>query len=253
MRNSIYAIAALAFMAFAQGAFAQTVCHDGYSMGANGMCYPTTAPGSTPIAPTQLQAQGQAQGQLQGQQQGQVATGGTAVSGASSRAASNVRTSVATSATVNAGNQGTSLAQGNTTSYSESYKDTRQTATAYASPLTSSQGTCLGSASGGAQAPIAGISFGTTRTDKSCLMITQANALRAMGLTQAACERMMQGKEGKENRDAMKAAGMTCANLVTATAEPSYETADDVDAKIATAKGEINQKVDRMFTRTLEK
>lgn len=50
-------------------------------------------------------------------------------------------------------------------------------ATAYAASLTSGMDTCLGSASGGAQTGLLGLSLGGTRRDKNCEMIKKAHLI----------------------------------------------------------------------------
>lgn len=80
-------------------------------------------------------------------------------------------------------------------------------ATAYAAPLVSSNGTCMGSSSAGGQGAALGISFGTTWTDTNCDIRYDAEALRAAGMVDAARARLCQKAEIK---DAMAAAGTPC-------------------------------------------
>lgn len=80
-------------------------------------------------------------------------------------------------------------------------------ATAYAAPLTASNGTCMGSSSAGAQGAALGVSFGTTWTDSSCDIRYDAEALRAAGLPIAARARLCQKPEIAK---AMEAAGTPC-------------------------------------------
>ncbi len=80
-------------------------------------------------------------------------------------------------------------------------------ATAYAAPLTASNGTCMGSSSAGAQGIGLGLSFGTTWTDSSCDLRYDAEALRAAGLPAAAQARLCQKPEIVK---AMEAAGTPC-------------------------------------------
>jgi hypothetical protein len=80
-------------------------------------------------------------------------------------------------------------------------------ATAYAAPLVSSNGTCMGSSSAGGQGAALGLSFGTTWTDTNCDIRYDAEALRAAGMVDAARARLCQKAEIK---DAMAAAGTPC-------------------------------------------
>jgi hypothetical protein len=88
-------------------------------------------------------------------------------------------------------------------------------ATAYAAPLTASNGTCMGSSSGGAQSAAFGFSVGTTWTDGSCDIRYDAEALRAAGLPMAARARLCQKPEIAK---AMEAAGTPCPKARTAAA-----------------------------------
>lgn len=131
------------------------------------------------------QKQGQAQGQLQGQQQS---------------ARSNSRSN---SDANNEGNHQNVTVQG------DNYEAPRiPVATAYAAPLTASNGTCMGSSSVGGQFVMAGLSIGTTWTDDSCDMRYDAEALRQAGMQQAAVARLCQKAEIAA---AMDAAGTPCA------------------------------------------
>ena len=84
---------------------------------------------------------------------------------------------------------------------------------AYAASLTSGIDTCLGSASGGVQTQVVGLSLGKTTVDKNCVMIKQVQLLRELGMESAACFRARAGDEGKAIDDAMKAAGIDCNSL----------------------------------------
>lgn len=88
-------------------------------------------------------------------------------------------------------------------------------ATAYAAPLTATNGTCMGSSSGGAQSAAFGFSVGTTWTDGSCDIRYDAEALRAAGLPMAARARLCQKPEIAK---AMEAAGTPCPKARTAAA-----------------------------------
>ncbi|MBT2326069.1 hypothetical protein J7E62_27450 [Variovorax paradoxus] len=65
-------------------------------------------------------------------------------------------------------------------------------ATAYAAPLTATNGTCMGSTTGGVQFAGWGASGGSTWTDNNCDIRYDAEALRAAGLHKAAIARLCQ-------------------------------------------------------------
>lgn len=130
---------------------------------------------------------GQQQGQLQGQQQGQnqVATGGNAAQSSVNNNSSN------------ASNSNVNSAQGNTTSVnvqggSVTYEAQARNpvSTAYSAPLAASNGTCLGSASGGLQSVGIGLSFGTTTLDEGCDARYDAIVLNQLGEADAARARL---------------------------------------------------------------
>ncbi len=73
--------------------------------------------------------------------------------------------------------------------------------------LTSSNDTCMGSISAGAGFVGTGISFGTTWTDKNCLMLKNSRELWNMGMRGAAMARMCMDKL---NRDALEMTGFVC-------------------------------------------
>lgn len=120
----------------------------------------------------------------------------------------------------NANNSSTNNASGNSTEVtvqgdSTVYQAARiPVSTAYAASLTSGMDTCLGSASGGVQLPLLGVSLGKTTLDKGCKLIKETHLLREAGYENAACYRMRSGKEGKEIDAALKAAGITCQPVV---------------------------------------
>ena len=94
------------------------------------------------------------------------------------------------------------------------YQNYRQpVTTAFASSLTSGIDTCLGSASGGVQTQILGLSLGGTKVDENCVLLKQVQLLQQMGMSEAACFRARQGVEGKSIDDAMVAAGVDCKSL----------------------------------------
>jgi len=151
-------------------------------------------------------AQGQQQGQHQGQSQSSRndnrsnATGGAGGSASATGGASggNSLTGGAVSVAVEG-------AKGDVV-YAPA-QERAPVATAYAAPLTSSNGTCMGSSSAGGQGAAIGLSFGTTWTDNNCDIRYDAEALRAAGLVDAARARLCQKAEIKA---AMDAAGTPC-------------------------------------------
>lgn len=148
------------------------------------------------------------QGQQQGQQQssrnrntntanGGNATGGNATGGAGGNSGGNVITVE--------GDKGDT--------YIAPAQERNPVATAYAAPLVSTNGTCMGSSSAGGQGASLGLSFGTTWTDNNCDIRYDAEALRAAGLPDAARARLCQKAEIK---DAMAAAGTPCTDKAAA-------------------------------------
>lgn len=164
------------------------------------------------IAAAQANAAALAQ-QQQGQQQGQSqssrnnnqssATGGNATGGAATAAAAG-----------GASGGNTMTVQGDTL-YAPA-QERNPVSTAYAAPLTASNGTCMGSSSAGAQGAAMGVSFGTTWTDGSCDIRYDAEALRAAGLPMAARARLCQKPEIAK---AMEDAGTPCPKARAAAAE----------------------------------
>lgn len=143
---------------------------------------------------------------VQGQQQGQAqsshnsnsnrnsATGGTSSSGGNSMS--------------NGGNSlqgGAVSVEGDKVTYQA--QERAPVATAYAAPLTATNGTCMGSSSAGGQGASFGISIGSTWTDTSCDIRYDAEALRAAGLPLAAQARLCQKADIAK---AMEAAGTPC-------------------------------------------
>lgn len=157
---------------------------------------------------------------LQGQQQGQ------AQSSRNSNRNANTSTS---SATGGAGGQATATSGGNTMTagavtvegdkgdlvYAPA-QERAPVSTAYAAPLTATNGTCMGSSSGGFQGAALGLSIGSTWTDPNCDIRYDAEALRAAGLRDAAQARLCQKKE---IADAMAAAGTPCTDKTAKRAE----------------------------------
>jgi hypothetical protein len=153
---------------------------------------------SNNIKNTNNMAQGQQQGQAQGQSQSarSNATGGA--SNANSMSGGNSLSGGAVTVSVEG-------AKGDV--YVAPAQERNPVATAYAAPLTSTNGTCMGSSSGGGQGAAIGISFATTWTDNNCDIRYDAEALRAAGLADAARARLCQKPEIKA---AMEAAGTPC-------------------------------------------
>ena len=80
-------------------------------------------------------------------------------------------------------------------------------ASAAAPIITTSNDTCMGSSSGGAQGAAIGVSFGTTWTDANCVLLKNARELWNMGLRNAAVARMCMDPKNKE---ALEVAGTPC-------------------------------------------
>ena len=143
-----------------------------------------------------------------------------------------------------------------TTNYPKQYKI--PVATAFAAPLTSGFDTCLGSMSGGGQGTLFGLSLGTTKVDKNCVLIKQSQMLHAFGLNEAACFRMQMGKEGKSIRDALQASGFECTSLkvvagLVTNEQPTEEKAA-VEQQVLTNPDYVTQEqFNRAFKKNLEK
>lgn len=90
--------------------------------------------------------------------------------------------------------------------------------TAYSAGLTSTNGTCFGSASAGLQVAGFGVTGGSTTFDENCDIRYDAIALREAGQTKAAVARLCQKPAMAE---AMKAAGTPCTNASVSTAKTS--------------------------------
>lgn len=163
----------------------------------------------------QNQGQGQFQGQGQGQGQGQnqTANGGQAVSGSNSASSStsNSGGNIMTGGSYANTSANNVTVEGDTVNYEAQKRN--PVSTAYSGPLTSANGTCMGSTSAGAQGIGFGLSFGSTWVDTSCDMRYDAEALRAAGLAGAARERLCQKPEIAK---AMEDAGTPCKSSKTA-------------------------------------
>lgn len=136
------------------------------------------------------------QGQAQGQQQQQ-----------SNRSANSNNNNVGATGSGNATNVGgqkleASLSVGGDTVI---YKAAEiPVATAYAAPLTASNGTCMGSSSAGGQGMQFGVSFGTTWTDNDCDRRYDANVLLTLGDKDAARALMLQKPSVKAAYDSLR-------------------------------------------------
>ena len=107
-------------------------------------------------------------------------------------------------------------------------------ATAVAPALTSSNDTCMGSTSVGASAATFGVSFGSSWTDKNCLMLKNAREIWNMGFKGAALARLCMDELNKE---ALESTGINCPQRpgsgtstsrgVLDTIKPSKATKDD--------------------------
>lgn len=95
-------------------------------------------------------------------------------------------------------------------------------ATAYSGALTASNGTCLGSASGGVQGAAFGVSLGSTKKDEGCDARYDAATLMSMGQPRAALARLCQREEIAK---AIEASGQRCPAPATSTSAP-VKTAD---------------------------
>ena len=74
-------------------------------------------------------------------------------------------------------------------------------------PLTTSNDTCMGSASGSANGPGFGLSLGKTYTDVNCVRLKNSRELWNMGMKAAALALMCMDKD---NREALEVTGFVC-------------------------------------------
>lgn len=138
----------------------------------------------------------------QDQRQGQIAVGGQGGhSSASSNSGGNVMLGGTNTATQSVG-LGVTV-QGDTIEA----QARNPVGTAYAAPLTVSNGTCLGSASGGLQTVGVGVSFGSTKMDEGCNARYDSLYLNALGLRSAAIARLCQVEA---NAKAIESTGGVC-------------------------------------------
>jgi len=166
------------------------------------------------------QQQGQAQGQMQaaisnasGGAGGSASSGSTSSSNSGGNTLNNGSSSNSNAASNSGGNTmvgGANVSSQGMTSSVTIGGDTYErnpVASAWAAPLTSANGTCMGSSSAGGQGVTFGLSIGTTWTDSSCDARYDAISLNSLGQSRAAIARLCQKKEIE---DAMKAAGTPC-------------------------------------------
>jgi len=86
-------------------------------------------------------------------------------------------------------------------------KGIRNTPSVNGPPLVSSNDNCMGSASGSANAPGIGLSFGKTYTDTNCVRLKNSRELWNMGMKAAALALMC---NDSENREALELTGFEC-------------------------------------------
>ena len=98
-------------------------------------------------------------------------------------------------------------------------------ATAIAPALTSSNDTCMGSTSVGASAANFGISFGSSWTDKNCLMLKNAREIWNMGFKGAALARLCMDDL---NREALESTGINCPQRKQSGASAGRDTTDGI-------------------------
>jgi len=126
--------------------------------------------------------------------------GGSATGGTSSSAATG-GTATSTSSATGGAASGVGSVEAN---YSNSNTYSEATSTAYAPALTSGSDTCMGSSSVGGQGVGFGFSFGSTWTDKNCIMLKNARLLYGMGQDKVAYALMCQDKSVREAAKAAK-------------------------------------------------
>lgn len=143
--------------------------------------------------------------------------------GSGSGAGSSQNTSTASTATgtaTNAGNSqnitftspaastSTATVNGDTTQHIDyGTQVIKNTPSVSASPLVSSNDTCMGSASGAINGPGFGIGLGKTYTDTNCVMLKNAREMWNMGMRGAAMARMCMDAD---NKDALEMTGFVC-------------------------------------------
>jgi hypothetical protein len=142
-------------------------------------------------ANTNLNSNTNAQGQLQGQIQGQ----------------GQKQNSVNINSTNSSARSNSSSDNYNTISINHAAQERDPVSSANAAALTTSNGTCMGSSSAGAQGVSFGVSVGSTWVDEGCDARYDAAALSAIGMHKAALARLCQKSE---IADAIKTSGAEC-------------------------------------------
>lgn len=106
-------------------------------------------------------------------------------------------------------NQAASIIPTETTQHIDSSgsQTLKNTPSVSGSPLTSSNDTCMGSASGAINGPGFGIGLGKTYTDSNCVMLKNAREMWNMGFRAAALARMC---GDADNKDAFEMTGFEC-------------------------------------------
>lgn len=158
----------------------------------------TTPQTSTPVSTANSQ---------QGQQQQQEAVAGATNAG--NNQAITFTTPANTSASVTQTVSSTGVQKVTETVSGSTSNDTtlRNVPNVNAPSLTSSNDTCMGSTSVGGGVVGVGLSFGTTWTDKNCVMLKNSRELWNMGMRGAAMARMCMDKL---NREALEMTGFVC-------------------------------------------
>lgn len=172
----------------------------------------------------------QQQAQRQGQEQGQTLNSRNTATGGSARSNATGGQSTATGGTASANGVVTVSVEGakGDVTYAPA-QERAPVATAYAAPLTASNGTCMGSSSAGGQGAAFGLSFGSTWTDNNCDIRYDAEALRAAGLPGAAQARLCQKAEIAK---AMEAAGTPCPGTKRVSTAPASPTVAESGEKV---------------------
>lgn len=133
-------------------------------------------------------------------------------SSSNSSSGSTSRTSVGNISPVqtNAGNNSSNSASNSGNNTVVEYHNPRTVSSAYAAPLAASNGSCMGSTSGGVQGASFGVSVGSTWSDVDCNRRYNAMMLSNLGKDPAAIALMCQDPAVEV---AMRTAGMPCPQL----------------------------------------
>jgi len=230
MKRTFFALALFAMLGVAN-ATPDAVCGNGQHTGNPHCTPPATTPGNggaggaggsaaaqarAEARATAIAAQQQAQQQAQSQTSRNTNRNTNTVKNSVTTGAVNVNVSLPAGATTDkaaaplettATTKETPAAQKSDTLVVDNDNTRYPVSTAYAAPLTATNGTCMGSSSAGAQGAALGVSFGTTWTDTSCDIRYDAEALRAANMPRAAIARLCQKAEIAK---AMEAAGTPC-------------------------------------------